>query len=173
MKFTKNTKNLIMWIFLVFMSIPWIVFGILLFPEPPSFFFLFFSLFCIVSGFLLRIVTPIVLDENGIRRRKISFPWEKTHVTVHFQYYRGGVDLIAYVCDRYLSVAQLNSRNQLRGVIVFSLSPQKLSELLAHTPNVVFYANGPQAYPSGIRRMVRMIDDHNRSVSEKQKEMNP
>ena len=174
MRITSNAVHLVLWVFLLLGSIPAAIVGIMLLPQPVAFFFLFFAVFCLCSGPLLGVARSVYLDDAGIRYAKISLSWESARITVHYQLFRGGVNLIAYVSDHYLTEKLIRSKNRFGNTVLFSLSPKKLSYLLTRTPYTVFYANEPGKGPSAIRSMVRMIDDHNHSVLEKQeKEITP
>lgn len=110
---------------------------------------------------------PIYLSSDGIRVPEGLIRWEDLKITICPFYFRTCY-LFAYFARRPLAEAETRQKKQ-RNFI--TLSRRNLERILEYYPNRFYFtfSSDPPSYYLAVRRMIHTMDQHNRSVSEKQK----
>ena len=115
---------------------------------------------------------PVLCSDEGIGRAGNVLPWNRAKLTVTFRHemYHRGIVPVLFVDDHHLSEYEIRSKSYRKRATYLVLTATRARSILSHDPGTIYFSVEP---PPFYRAIVRMIDDHNRSVSEKQKEMNP
>ena len=114
---------------------------------------------------------PVYLSADGIRVPEGLIRWGDLKISIYPLFFYRSFYLLAYFSDRPITKFEMERKGGSRNFA--QLTRRDLKRIIEYYPNR-FYIVSNVLPPSFTMAggMIRMIDDHNRSVSEKQKEMN-
>ena len=163
--------------FLVLIPALFALFICLIIRELPQYFWIpvSFLLVDLIASFVLFVSwyrdfyhAPIYLSSDGIRVPEGLIRWDELKITVRPLYLRTCY-LLAHFDRRPLTEAEVTRKSKPRNFA--RLTRRNLKLILEYYPNRFYYTfvTPPPSYYVATNRMIRMMDRHNRSISEIEK----